>query len=1123
MQKDAFINMLQEHKTVLVTGPTGCGKSTNIPIWITQTFPESKTLLTQPRRLPTQKIAERICQMAGYEMTKEVGFVMGRRYFESSTNRLVLATTGSAVNLIMSKPDYYDFVIIDEIHEVSDQIQQIMALVRELQKVYKFKIVLMSATVDQHIIEAFEDTVHFVMAPQEHADSYAVDSQAMKSYQDEEIVLLKEAEFSKFLENPQLNKIQKMQQDINKNMAIQILRIVAGDVTPKYEGDILAFVPGIKEFETVGNAVRALLKKYKFEDRLDIKYLHSRFSEELKQDVLVNDKRKRTLIISTTICETSLTIPTLSYVIDSCLARKMIKDELTTVACSYDAVIQRMGRIGRCASGLYIPAINAEFLDLLQENYEPEDPTQSIDQFILKFFNNQKVKSSTTPQILLTQTSNKIKVEEVNRIYKQLLQQKYLIQDTVEGQEEPQTFLTIPGMAVANYQSEFQAGVQFFFMSLLNLPITTALVMASTQKSDLQIFVHDIELELNWKRYQQINALPFICFIQFYAFIHGDKHNFLQFSKKIEAALPLKAPLSVLYEMISEDVNSLNVNSYSESFTNAKIVALWRSRFPVPTAEPTDEELEWCQQRLLSASALREVELEAIHILNKYQSMNQNVPINFIDGGLLQVRWPCTKQQLHDFFAEKEFDYLEFDPKKREAVWEEAKIKFCGKEYTPTIVQFLKDEKKIGREKINQLLSLVYVCKNNFATFFHTKQNKLTKLINNKILKDQNPKSIKKPLKISCKPRKCAGVVPDKKQFEEAFLNFCKQQNIKNVKIAPNVKGDKVQSIDIRPNDGSMRSLSWVFSKLMCGPDAFRAGKFAITDFKWGFYQRDLEWYFKSFNNSIPNSLSKEAEIDIEDSPENNEEKSEKEAETEINTTSGPQQLPSNYKMQDAFTELTQMNPNKLGQNLMYKLEQAQNALNFFTYDDFSIFTCDFYMRNAKNVSVGQGGFVIYILASIMMDFNSQICFEYVNEKVAKIAIKSNGKYTFALQIDMRNKGDLMILDFFEALTPLSKIYENLLKTFKRDTKTIKTNAISTKEGQCKIETELFDTIDMMTSEKVPSTFRSALNEIFEYFAKFQFSDRTALACMGAYEFDPNTVEWDCYSFANNIVLENEK
>lgn len=54
--------------------------------------------------------------------------------------------------------------------------------------------------------------------------------------------------------------------------------------------------------------------------------IHSRFSEEGKDfsKIGYNEKthqKEQTIIISTNICETSLTIPSLGYVVDTCLTR----------------------------------------------------------------------------------------------------------------------------------------------------------------------------------------------------------------------------------------------------------------------------------------------------------------------------------------------------------------------------------------------------------------------------------------------------------------------------------------------------------------------------------------------------------------------------------------------------------------------------------------------------------------------------------------------------------------------------------------------------------------------------------------------------------------------------------
>ena len=57
---------------------------------------------------------------------------------------------------------------------------------------------------------------------------------------------------------------------------------------------------------------------------------------------------------------------------------------------------------------------------------------------------------------------------------------------------------------------------------------------------------------------------------------------------------------------------SKDVCGSSEAYINSKIVALWRNYFPVPTSEPTQEEITWCRERLINYDALRENELNCI-------------------------------------------------------------------------------------------------------------------------------------------------------------------------------------------------------------------------------------------------------------------------------------------------------------------------------------------------------------------------------------------------------------------------------------------------------------------------------------------------------------------------------
>lgn len=69
-------------------------------------------------------------------MTHEVGFFMGRRFFDAPTNAISLATVGSAVSVLMAKPDYYDTIILDEVHESSAQMEQLISIASNIQAAY---------------------------------------------------------------------------------------------------------------------------------------------------------------------------------------------------------------------------------------------------------------------------------------------------------------------------------------------------------------------------------------------------------------------------------------------------------------------------------------------------------------------------------------------------------------------------------------------------------------------------------------------------------------------------------------------------------------------------------------------------------------------------------------------------------------------------------------------------------------------------------------------------------------------------------------------------------------------------------------------------------------------------
>lgn len=78
-----ILGMLQVNCVVVIQGPTGCGKTTQVPQYILDHCRESKEycniVVTQPRRLATITVARRVCQ----ERSWTLGTVCG---YQVSTN-----------------------------------------------------------------------------------------------------------------------------------------------------------------------------------------------------------------------------------------------------------------------------------------------------------------------------------------------------------------------------------------------------------------------------------------------------------------------------------------------------------------------------------------------------------------------------------------------------------------------------------------------------------------------------------------------------------------------------------------------------------------------------------------------------------------------------------------------------------------------------------------------------------------------------------------------------------------------------------------------------------------------------------------------------------------------------
>lgn len=419
----AFIKKLKSCATILVTGPTGCGKSTQVPIAIRFAFPDARILLVQPRRLATERLAHYIASLLDTTVGNGVGFFMGRCNISDNRTQLLIATAGAAFNRLISRADEFDVIILDEIHEESPQIEQLKAVCKIAQQKYKFRLILMSATKDPAMLhEIFPSFYHFKIgdtAPSVQKTNFPVKEFYNGTTNERKSqTKVHDSVPLRIIKADALSRVVK-----NHKLYLEAASSILLNILIKWrQGDIIVFLPGIAaitDFITKFNNLVASWTKNRKGSIIAYNFLivHSTCSEEYKLDFLETMSKQSIIpnvLLATNMCETSLTLPTLCYVIDTGLTRQFTlssgRKKLVTTLTSIESMIQRKGRVGRVCPGEYHSVIHKEAFKYLSPCYCKETEVDSLPHLILLSFlepnieegSSESIFSSLISELLLT-------------------------------------------------------------------------------------------------------------------------------------------------------------------------------------------------------------------------------------------------------------------------------------------------------------------------------------------------------------------------------------------------------------------------------------------------------------------------------------------------------------------------------------------------------------------------------------------------------------------------------------------------------------------------------------------------------------------------------------------------
>lgn len=352
---------LTSHRAAVVQARPGTGKTTLVPPAVANHLasanagtPPGRIIVTQPRRVAARAAAHRLTQLTGTTLGEHIGYTVRGDSHTSAVTIIEFVTPGILVRRLLADPmaDGVAAIILDEVHERHLETDLLLALTGETQQVRDdLTIIAMSATVDAPTFArllASDGTENDGMGtglenvePVPHISSATALHPLTVTYAPH----TGDRIGPRGVETSFLNHI-----------ATTALAAHREALATNPETDALVFAPGAREVDHITQQLRAATTD------IDVLPLHGQLPAQ-QQDHAIRGREpggKPRIIVSTTLAESSLTVPGVHLVIDSGLTREPRRDAtrgmsgLVTVSASQASAEQRAGRAARLGPGTAI-------------------------------------------------------------------------------------------------------------------------------------------------------------------------------------------------------------------------------------------------------------------------------------------------------------------------------------------------------------------------------------------------------------------------------------------------------------------------------------------------------------------------------------------------------------------------------------------------------------------------------------------------------------------------------------------------------------------------------------------------------------------------------------------------
>ncbi|CAM8927428.1 unnamed protein product [Rhodiola kirilowii] len=391
--KDEFLRAISKNQVLVVSGETGCGKTTQLPQFILEDEISSlrgakcNIICTQPRRISAISVAARIASEQGETVGETIGYQIRLESKRSAQTRLLFCTTGVLLRKLVQDPELsgVSHLLVDEIHERGMNEDFLLIILRDLlPRRPDLRLVLMSATINADLFSKYFSDAPAINIPgftfpvaelfledilekiqykiNSEFDHYQGNSRRRRKQEDSKkdplTALFEDVDIEACYRQYSSATRQSLEAWSGSQLDLGLVEATIEHIC-RYESDgaILVFLTGWDDISKLHDKVK---ENYFLRDpKFLVLPVHGSMPTINQREIFERPPPNvRKIVLATNIAESSITIDDVVYVIDCGKAKETSYDALNKLACLLPSWIskasarQRRGRAGRVQPGV---------------------------------------------------------------------------------------------------------------------------------------------------------------------------------------------------------------------------------------------------------------------------------------------------------------------------------------------------------------------------------------------------------------------------------------------------------------------------------------------------------------------------------------------------------------------------------------------------------------------------------------------------------------------------------------------------------------------------------------------------------------------------------------------------